>query len=89
MRFEWDEEKNRLNLERHGISFETAVLVFDDPFAVTDRDVFEKEERWDTLGSVGLGIVLFVVHTWMEKDGEEMIRIISARAAESRERKTY
>jgi uncharacterized DUF497 family protein len=38
MRFEWDEAKNRKNFKKHGIEFETAVLVFDDPYAVSDRD---------------------------------------------------
>jgi uncharacterized DUF497 family protein len=38
MRFEWDEAKNQKNLVKHGIRFETAVLVFDDPHALTERD---------------------------------------------------
>ena len=47
MRFEWDEQKNRQNLHKHDVRFETAVLVFDDPYAITQRDVtFEDEERW-------------------------------------------
>jgi uncharacterized DUF497 family protein len=51
MRFEWDEQKNRRNLHKHDVRFETAVLVFDDPYAITQRDVtFEDEERWITVG---------------------------------------
>ena len=51
MRFEWDEQKNRQNLHKHDVHFETAVLVFDDPYAITQRDVtFEDEERWITVG---------------------------------------
>ena len=46
MRFECDEQKNRQNLHKHDVRFETAVLVFDDPYAITQRDVtFEDEER--------------------------------------------
>jgi uncharacterized DUF497 family protein len=72
------------------VRFETAVLVFDDPYILTERDLSaEGEERWKSLGSVAPEVVLFVVHTWSERHGEEVIRIISARAAESRERKSY
>jgi uncharacterized protein (DUF4415 family) len=54
MRFEWDEQKNRLNLRKHDVRFATAVLVFDDPYAITQRDVtFEDEKRWITVGARG------------------------------------
>jgi uncharacterized protein len=89
MRFEWDEAKNRQNLARHGINFETAVLVFDDPHALSDQDrVVDDEERWQTLGTIG-AIVVLVAHTSREEDSEEVIRLISARKASSAERKTY
>ena len=56
MRFEWDESKNRLNLGKHYVRFETATLVFDDPFATTTRDeLFEDEVRWITVGAIGPG----------------------------------
>ncbi len=85
MRFEWDENKSRQNLRKHDVRFETAVLVFDDPYAITQRDsTFDDEERWITVGAIGM-----VVHTYHEKHNEEVIRIISARAAESHERKAY
>jgi uncharacterized protein len=90
MRFDWDEDKNRQNLRKHDIRFETAVLVFDDPYAVTQRDTtFDEEERWITVGTIGPGSVVFVVHTFYERNNEEIIRIISARAAESHERRAY
>jgi uncharacterized protein len=91
MRFEWDEEKNRLNLKRHKIRFETAILIFDDPHAVTipDRLHDEEEERFITLGQLEGSFVLFVVSTEREADGEEVIRIISARKATPDERKIY
>lgn len=90
MRFEWDGNKNRQNLLKHGIRFETATLAFDDPHSLTKRDLFfHDEERWITIGAIGIRSVLFVVHAWREEDGEDIIRIISARAATQRERKAY
>ena len=90
MRYEWDEHKNRQNLRQHDVRFETAVLVFDDPYAITQRDcACADEERWITVGAIGPGSILLVVHTYYEEHGEEIIRIISARAAESHERSAY
>ena len=90
MRFEWDEHKNRQNRRKHDVGFETAVLVFDDPYAMTQRDwACEDDERWITVGAIGPGSILLVVHTYYEEHDEEVIRIISARAAESHERNAY
>ncbi len=90
MRFEWDEDKSRQNLRKHDVRFETAALVFEDPYAITQRDsTFDDEERWITVGAVGTGSILLVVHRFYEEHNEEVIRIISARAAESHERKAY
>ena len=51
MPFDWDERKNRINQKKHGVSFETAVLVFDDPYALTQKDIsHDREERLVTLG---------------------------------------
>ena len=58
MRFIWDENKNRQNLRKHDVRFETAVLVFDDPYAITQPDVtLEDEERWITVGAIGPGSI--------------------------------
>ena len=90
MRFEWDETKNRLNLSKHDVRFETAVLVFDDPYAISRRDqTVEEEDRWITVGAIAPGSILLVVHTSFEEHADEVIRIISARAAESHERNAY
>jgi hypothetical protein len=90
MRFEWDEGKNRTNLRKHGVRFETAVLVFDDPYALTQHaSASGEEDRWITVGAIGPGAILLVVHTVYESSDDEVIRIISARAAESRERRAY
>jgi uncharacterized DUF497 family protein len=84
VRFEWDENKNRANQRKHdGIDFEFASRVFDDPQVLIefDRVTDAGEERFHATGRVGQLIVL-VVHAYKEiNDGEETIRIISARAA--------
>ncbi len=89
MLFEWDENKNATNKQKHGVSFETAKLVFADPLQLNVQDRFEGgEERWQTLGKIGGVVVLLVAHTY--QDGErESIRIISARKATSQERRRY
>ena len=90
MHFEWDEEKNRRNCAKHRISFETAVLVFDDPRAISRMEqIVDEEERWQTLGMVSGMVILLLAHTFREKDDEEYVRIISARKATPRERKIY
>ncbi|MGA8491305.1 MAG: BrnT family toxin [Terriglobales bacterium] len=62
MRFEWDEIKNRQNLLKHDVRFETAVLAFDDPCSLTQPDELSgEEERWITLGTIGPGAILMVV----------------------------
>ena len=90
MNFIWDLEKDAVNRSKHGVSFETAALVFDDPFhlSVLDR-VVEGEERWRTMGQIGGLVILVVAHTYKEQDGEETIRIISARKATRSERRYY
>jgi uncharacterized protein len=91
MRFEWEEGKNRVNQSKHdGLDFETAARVFNDPKVVLAKDrIVEGEQRWHAIGSVS-GAVLLVVHTYREEDdGEEIIRIISAREANQRERRVY
>ena len=87
----WDPIKNRVNGRAHGLSFETAEYVFDDPLAASRADQYPHEQRWRTIGMIGMVVVL-VVHTWPEPDpatGEETGRIISARKATSHERKAY
>ena len=90
MRFEWDEHKDRSNQRKHGISFATALLVFDDPvhLSVQEREV-DGEQRWQTLGCIGGVLIVLVAHTWREDGGDEVIRIISARKATARERRLY
>ena len=90
MRFEWDAHKDRINRRKHKVGFATAVLVFDDPahLSVQDRSV-DREMRWQTLGCAGGVVILLVAHTWRETEGDEMVRIISARKATAQERSRY
>ncbi len=90
MRWTWDGEKNRRNRRVHGLSFETAQLVFDDPLAASRPDRSAGEERWQTVGMIG-GVTVFVVHTWpeLDSDGEDVGRIVSARKATAHERRAY
>ena len=90
MKFDWDETKNSINRLKHQISFETAQLVFDDPFHVSKLDRIENnEQRWQTIGLAHGVVLLLVAHTYTEADGLETIRIVSARKADSMERRIY
>jgi hypothetical protein len=69
MRFEWDVVKNRRNLRKHKISFESASLVFNDPHALADRDrEVDGEERWQTLGVIGGSKTIVVAYTHTERN---------------------
>ena len=85
--FEWDTNKARRNLAKHGISFEESSTVFGDPCSLTIPDpVHSKvEERFVTIGASHRGKLLVVVHT----ERGDNIRIISARVASRRERLSY
>jgi uncharacterized DUF497 family protein len=76
---------------KHGLSFETAVLVFDDPLHASKPEPHPDGDRWQTIGLVG-PVLQLVVHTWPETESEEdhpVGRIISARKATAHERKVY
>lgn len=90
MEIEWDQQKNLINYAKHKVSFELACLVFEDPLAAYKFDrVVDGEERWHAVGKAAGRHVLVVVHTYRSKDGDEVIRIISARRASSHERRIY
>jgi len=84
---EWDEAKNILNKQEHGVGFEDAQYIFTDPERIERFDRSEnntsKEERWQTIGKVGS--VYFVVYTERGTDK----RIITARPADKSERRSY
>jgi uncharacterized DUF497 family protein len=84
--FEWDEAKAAENYAKHGVSFETAALVFNDPFAIERLDDRKDygEDRFILIG-IAKGAVLTVIYT--ERNGR--IRIISARQATRHEQDNY
>jgi uncharacterized DUF497 family protein len=86
MRYSWDEEKNRRNLELHGIAFEDAVRVFEGPTVEQVDNRFDYGEcRIYAIGSVN-GLEITVIYT--DRDQDER-RIISAWRAEPHERRSY
>ena len=90
MKFVWDAAKNDINRQKHRVGFETAQLVFDDPYHVSRQDRIENgEQRWQTIGLVRGVVLLLVAHTYAEADGSETVRIISARKADKTERRIY
>ena len=96
MRYEWDEEKNRLNQKKHRISFEMAALALEDECCLVRPDRVDEtgEQRWHAIGAARLSrrtsVVLLVVHVYREEiDGEEISRIISARRADKDDFRRY
>jgi uncharacterized DUF497 family protein len=87
MKFTWDRRKSRANIEKHGVLFAEAATVFGDPLAasISDPDHSEGEERFVTIGCSARNRLIVVCHT---EEGDT-VRIISAREANSHERKTY
>jgi len=90
MKFEWDENKNRVNMRKHDIAFKDAKTVFDDPSAVYifDENHSDDEERFLVIGLDSIYRELCVCHCY-HGDNEEIIRIISAWRATSREKEIY
>ena len=90
-RFDWDPAKNRENLRKRGVGFKTAALVFEDRWILSRKDLThdDAELRYNPLGEIAVGVVLFVVYTWREEDGDETIRLISGRGASAQEKRSY
>lgn len=90
MEFVWDANKAQSNHRKHGVRFEDAVLVFDDPWHLSKQDRYENGEyRWQTIGMMYGVVVILVAHSVRFESGVEVIRIISARKADSKERNRY
>ena len=87
--FEWDEQKNRINKEKHKISFEEAETVFYDESAIVidDPDHSQEEDRFIILGLSKKDNLLVVCHCYRESD--TVIRIFSARKATITESRQY
>lgn len=88
MQFEWDDNKEKINLSKHGIDFSTAALVFQDENRIEfyDEAHSKDEDRYITIGQInGVAIIVMVVYT----ERGDTIRLISARKATSQERRRY
>jgi uncharacterized protein len=87
MSFDWDEEKAKSNLAKHGVSFDEATSVFDDPLFLTfaDPEHFLQEQRFLVMGESARGKLLVVSYT----DRRNITRLISARPVTRKERKAY
>ncbi|CAH2394527.1 BrnT family toxin [Mesorhizobium ventifaucium] len=82
MQFEWDAEKAKRNLAKHGVAFDLAKGIFDDPLHLIVPDRFEDgEQRWHAIGMIEMLVVLLVVHTYPDLEDEERVRIIGVRKA--------
>jgi uncharacterized DUF497 family protein len=90
--FDWDATKAVANLAKHGITFRSAMTVFFDPLARSrlDEDNSDREARWVTLGEASNGLLVLVVHTYVETAPDRVnVRIISARRPTRRETRQY
>jgi uncharacterized DUF497 family protein len=87
--FEWDDAKAAATLRKHGVAFDDATLVWDDPHHLLRFDRIEAgEERWHVLGIAAGIVLLLVVHTYPGGD-DDRVRIVSARRATKSERRAY
>ncbi len=87
LEFEWHEEKAKENLSKHGVSFEEAKTVFNDPFSITIADPAHSldEDRFVDIGLSATAQLLVVVYT----ERGTRIRLISCRRATKQEQRTY
>lgn len=92
IKFEWDNNKNLINIKKHKISFEDAIYVFSDKNALImkDEEHSDYEDRFITMGNINRKFIVVVVHTDRTKNSnEEVIRIISVRYATKNEINQY
>jgi uncharacterized DUF497 family protein len=91
MKFKWDKNKEKINIQKHGVTFEQASYVFADKFALNrfDDEHSKDEDRWVLLGKSLNETLLLVIHTFRNDDGTEFVRIISARKATKIEKLAY
>ena len=87
--FEWDDDKNLANIQKHGVSFVEAMTVFDDDNALYKSDIehSQDEDRFIILGMSANPRLLVVMHCYRESD--TIVRIISARKASKPESEQY
>lgn len=90
--FDWNLEKERLNIKKHGVNFRKASTIFRDPYqlSIYDEEHSDYEDRWITIGIDESSVLRVVIHTFEQIDEFNChIRIISARKATNQERKEY
>ena len=88
MKFEWDDHKEQINIQKLGIDFSTAALVFNDIYRIETYDSLHSdiEDRYITIGQINsITLIVMVVYT----ERTDVIRIISARLATTREKEAY
>ncbi|MDO8735025.1 MAG: BrnT family toxin [Elusimicrobiota bacterium] len=85
--FEWDKKKAKRNFEKHKVNFEEATTIFGDPNSITIKDTIHSmdEERFISIGRSIKSRLIVAVHC----ERQDRIRIISARKATYKERRTY
>ena len=88
--FEWDEQKEKINIKKHKIDFSTAAHVFGDDRRIEkfDGKHSENEDRFKVIGAINGHLMVIVVSYTMRND-DNVIRLISARKAEKEERYEY
>ena len=97
VRYEWHDAKNERNQWKHGVTFEMAITAFEDEKCLLYPDRIDEETselRWHALGAArlrpGRNLLLLIVHVYREDtDGEEIIRLISARKADKSDIRRY
>ena len=87
--FKWDENKNNINVQKHGVTFKEALTVFFDEEALLINDIYhsDEEDRFVLIGQSSKGNILVVCHCYRQND--EVIRIISSRKATKNETQQY
>ena len=90
--FTWDDRKAELNVWKHSVTFELASEVFSDPFYIIREDFYPSETRFQVIGKShtspsDIFLVIYVEHA--TRDGEDIVRLISARKATPKERRVY
>lgn len=92
MLFTWDDEKEKINIRKHGVDFRAAARIFLDSDVMLEYNSVDEstgEERWDAIGVFEAGILFVVYVERVTKRSNDIIRIISARYAEKEEKKRY
>lgn len=88
MKFQWDENKEKVNITKHGLDFKTAARVFQDENRIEfyDEEHSDEEDRYITIGMVNqIAVIIMLVYT----EREDAVRIISARKATRQEKEAY